>query len=234
MHQQEHSDNPHSGAHRALEAFGIFAASTLVVALAMRVTLSVWDAPVRALTVAGAAAVGVLLADLFSGVVHWGFDRFGDESMPFFGPAFVKPFRLHHTDPKDILRHGFLETNGNTSLATVIPLALLSFLPLESSWALFVVVAMTVASVLAVLTNQLHKWAHDESPPRAVAWMQRAHLILPRDHHALHHAWPHETHYCITTGWLNATLAKISLWRALERVIEMSGARVHRDGRFTS
>lgn len=220
------TEHPHSTAHRALEAFGIAAASVLVITLAARVASSVIDGGGVAFVLA-ALALGAVLADLFSGFVHWGFDRFGDEKTPFFGPAFVKPFRLHHTDPKDILRHGFLETNGNTSLATVLPLAALLAVPVDAVWGLVVVVAMTTASVLAILTNQLHKWAHDASPPRAVAWLQEAGVILGREHHAQHHAWPHESHYCITTGWMNAVLQK-RFWRSLENILERAGLEVHR------
>ena len=45
-------------------------------------------------------------------------------------PNFVKPFRMHHVDAKDITRHDFVETNGNNCLATVIPLSCFCFLPL--------------------------------------------------------------------------------------------------------
>jgi ubiquitin-conjugating enzyme E2 variant len=35
--------------------------------------------------------------------------------------------------------------------------------------------------------------------PRTVQWLQDWHLIPPRRHHVA----PHETYFCITTGWLN-------------------------------
>ena len=219
------SEHPHDTAHRVAELFGIAAAGSLLLAHSARVIAAVTAHD--ALAVLGALMFGAVLADIFSGVVHWGFDRFGDETTPLVGKAFVHPFRLHHTDPKDILRHGFLETNGNTSLATVVPLALLLLVPLDHVVGIVVVVTMATASVLAILTNQLHKWAHDSSPPAFVAFLQKHHVILPSDHHALHHAWPHETHYCITTGWMNAVLRK-SFWQGCERVLERVGLHVHR------
>ncbi len=221
------SEHPHTGAHRLFEAFGIAAAAALLTGISLRTGRAIVDAPRLSFIAAGAALAGVVLADLFSGVVHWAFDRYGGEDTPIIGASFVRPFRLHHTDPGDILRHGFLETNGNTSLAVVVPLSLLFALPVSRPAGLFAVVALATASLLAVLTNQLHKWAHDDDPPALVALLQRCHVILPRDHHALHHAHPHETHYCITTGWLNATLA--GAWPALERALARCGVAAHRD-----
>ena len=220
--------HPHDATHRAVELFGIVAAAALVLTIGARVATSVTRGD--AIFALLALVVGALLADLFSGFVHWAFDRFGNEKTPLVGPAFVKPFRLHHTDPKDILRHGFLETNGNTSLATVVPLALLLLVPLDSALGLVIVVAMTTASLLAILTNQLHTWAHDPSPPKGSAWLQSMHMVLPRDHHALHHAWPHESHYCITTGWMNTLLVRIHFWTGMERFLEgIVKMRAHRD-----
>ena len=44
--------------------------------------------------------------------------------MPFLGPNFIRPFRHHHLDQKDITRHDFIETNGNNCIVTAGPLAL--------------------------------------------------------------------------------------------------------------
>ena len=45
-----------------------------------------------------ALIAGWLLADLFSGLVHWALDSFGSVRTPIFGPAFIRPFREHHAD----------------------------------------------------------------------------------------------------------------------------------------
>ncbi|MBC71162.1 MAG: hypothetical protein CMH47_02545, partial [Muricauda sp.] len=57
-------------------------------------------------------------------------------------------------------------------------------------------------------TNQFHKWAHSEEVPGFGRWLQRMHIILPPDHHQIHHTWPHHTYFCITTGWLKWPLPR--------------------------
>lgn len=71
------------------------------------------------------------------------------------------------------------------------------------------------------LTNQFHKWSHTyKGLPVWVETLQNLHLILPKKHHRIHHVAPHETYFCITTGWLNYPLEKFGFWTGLERMIE--------------
>jgi plasmanylethanolamine desaturase len=163
---------------------------------------------------------GYLLADFLSGVAHWAGDTVGDETTPFLGPNFVKPFRMHHVDPKDICHHDFVETNGNSSIVSVpVLLALLFFMPHHPGPHVYITVVLASAALFVFCTNQFHKWAHADAAPWPVRWLQRSRLILSPQHHSIHHAAPHDKYYCITVGWMNPVLTKLRFFRAAETVV---------------
>jgi ubiquitin-conjugating enzyme E2 variant len=175
-----------------------------------------------------AALSGWLAADLFSGLVHWGFDTWGSLRTPILGPAFIRPFREHHWDPQAMTRHDFVETNGASCFACLPALGAAALMPIDSTgWAWGH--AILVATTLGVLaTNQCHKWAHTE-PHRLPAWVraaQRLRLVLHPEDHRRHHTAPFDSHYCTTNGWLNAPFERVRLFRKLEWLVRQArGAR---------
>lgn len=176
--------------------------------------------------------VGYIGADLGSGLVHWGFDTWGSIYTPVLGKAFIRPFREHHFDEKAITRHDLIETNG-TNCLVAIPVLALALLPTTGSGhpiGTFAATTLLFVCVATMLTNQIHKWSHQDTPPALIGFLQRLHLILPPDHHRIHHAAPYDTHYCITTGWLNPMLRAIGFFRGLEWTITaVTGAQPRRD-----
>lgn len=175
--------------------------------------------------------LGFVTSDLVSGLVHWLFDTWFSRTTPVLGKTFVTPFRVHHEDPLDITRHGFIATNGHNCLVSVPVLALALLLPSgpEAPLASAALIFVLTLCLGVFGTNQFHKWSHTEQVPAAVAWLQARGLILGREHHDVHHTEPYTRHYCITTGWLNRPLDGMGFFRRLERLITAVTGRPPRE-----
>jgi hypothetical protein len=211
----------YSRGHRLLEIAGIASFLVIMVYLSVRITLATSAAGGSQWWLIGACAgAGLLLCDFLTGLVHWAGDTIGGVTMPVFGAHFIKPFREHHTDQTAITRHDFIETNGNNSLFTLPLIGVVApSMPSEASAGLYLCTVVVFTSWFGFCTNQIHKWAHMEQPPRLARFLQRWHLILPPGHHGMHHASPHDKYYCITVGWLNPLLTRIRFFRGLEWVV---------------
>jgi len=205
--------------HRTLELASISFVFLALGLLAVRIGRTAWEG--HALwALASAGLTGYLVADFLSGLVHWAGDTIGDANTPVFGPNFVTPFRYHHVDPKDITRHDFIEVNGNNCIVVAPVLALLLLVtPHSAGWFFWSCAVVAFTSWFVFCTNQFHKWAHAARCPRVVGWLQRMRLILSPEHHAIHHAAPHDKYYCITVGWMNPVLDRIGFFRACEAAI---------------
>jgi ubiquitin-conjugating enzyme E2 variant len=176
-----------------------------------------------------ALMVGFVAADFVSGVVHWAADTWGTPEWPLIGKTLIRPFREHHVDQKEITRHDFVETNGNNCFISIAPTVGAALLPHTGTLSFFTG-AMVFSLCLAVFgTNQFHKWAHMDEPPPLAGWLQRASLILPPEHHAVHHSAPYAKYYCITVGWLNEALFRLRFFQTLEKVIAFSTGLIPRE-----
>ena len=100
------------------------------------------------------------------------------------------------------------------------PLALAFLLmPEQESFRFFTATFVAFMCLFLVATNQFHKWAHAAHPPALSRPLQRWGLILSPRHHEIHHAVPHDKHYCITVGWMNPVLNGIRFFRTAEWLI---------------
>ena len=166
------------------------------------------------------------LADFITGLVHWFADTYGSEKTPVLG-SLIKPFRLHHIYPRDICNHNLAVTIGNSCLLAVPVLCILLYaVATDSKVSIVKAILATGLTLLAtgtVVTNVFHRWAHAEKTSRVVQLLQGCYVILGRDHHELHHARPFSSNYCITVGWLNHLLDRISFFRRLETVLAKLG-----------
>lgn len=163
-----------------------------------------------------------IFADFISGLFHWMGDTWGSPDTPIAGKIFVRTFREHHVDQLAITRHDFVEVNGANCAISIPVLAGLHFLPITTtSWGAPLAAFMSAFLWFIFATNQFHMWAHipSDKRPRIVSWLQRMHLILPPEHHAIHHVAPYSKYYSITVGWVNAPLHYIRFYRVLEFII---------------
>lgn len=206
----------YSPAIRAMEIVAIVSFISLEAALVYRL----WGNPhLGPWLVLSAVLLGYLAADFASGLVHWMGDTWGSTDMPVLGKAFIRPFREHHVDEKAITRHDFVETNGNNCLVSLPVAALALALPHSSPWWVFASAFLGAMIFWVMATNQFHKWSHMDEPPALVGFLQRIHLVLPPEHHRVHHTAPYNKYYCITVGWLNWPLNAIGFFPTAERLI---------------
>ncbi len=171
--------------------------------------------------------VGFVAADFVSGLIHWFGDTWGTPEWPILGQSVIRPFREHHEDQLAITRHDFIETNGASSMGSLVLLALAWAMP-EGRTGFFVELVLVSLSLWLLATNQIHKWAHAPCRPALVGWLQRRRGILSPDHHRVHHSPPFDRWYCITTGWLNPLLWRIDFFATLERWITRATGAVPR------
>ncbi|HEY2380880.1 MAG TPA: fatty acid desaturase CarF family protein [Terriglobia bacterium] len=213
--------DPHAMACVAIWIF-LVASVWLTARIAWMITLSnLW------ILTAGVLS-GFVAQDFVSGLIHWACDTWGSPATPIIGDPLIRVFREHHSDPKAMTHHGFVATNGANCLATLPALLPALMLPLNgnATWSMYVAAFVLSLTSFGFITNQAHKWAHMDVPPKSAAWLQSRALILPPQHHAIHHATPFDSHYCITTGWMNRPLQRIRFFARLEWLITaLTGAQ---------
>lgn len=161
--------------------------------------------------------LGYLMADFVSGFVHFLGDSYGTVDTPFFGKNFIAAFREHHVDEQAITRHDFVDVNGSNCIGSVLVIIPAVHLldPGRFVLVLYVSILIFIFLVSLFLTNQFHKWAHLETRPKFITWLQRRGIILSPLHHSIHHTSPFDTYFCITAGWLNPLLQKIKFFEAI-------------------
>lgn len=200
-----------TGAHRAWVAGGC---TTVLVSLAKSIVAAsgshIWAEPILA------GVAGYILADLGSGVYHWGIDNYGDATTPVLG-AQIEAFQGHHKWPWTITRRQF--ANNLHALARVI---IFTVLPLD-----LVVDDPTLLAFIGLLSGcimfsqQFHAWAHTTKSklPKIVVGLQDLGLLVSRSQHAAHHRPPYNGNYCIVSGVWNKALDESKVFEMLEMVL---------------
>lgn len=169
----------------------------------------------EALWISANIAAAWLFTDFMSGVLHWFQDRYCQRHWPLLGPAFAEPAAVHHADPTDFTRCGFIERNW-PSFLTALLLAVIF-------WAFQAVNVFTVSFTLmsAVLPTEIHYWSH-RSPQKngpLIVSLQRIGFLQSNDHHWRHHRGAKDNYFCAMTNYVNPVLEQIRFFRGLEWVI---------------
>ena len=164
--------------------------------------------------------VGLFLADIFSGFVHWATDTWFDELS---GGRVIAIAREHHLYPQHIVGYGFADYVAYSSWPT-----LLVFGPMSLGCAIFVgasplslniVAVCTLVSFVMLFGTYAHRLGHQKVDSKLVILLQRANLLMSPQHHMVHHRDNHDIRYCVVNGWANIVCDRIGFWRFLEQVV---------------
>ena len=87
---------------------------------------------------------------------------------------------MHHVDPQDITKHGFVETNASSCYPMPFFILFGLYLKPESSYSQLYEWTIIFGVVLGILTNEIHKWAHmvHSKPHFIIRFLQQSRLIL--------------------------------------------------------
>ena len=160
---------------------------------------------------------GWLIADFTSGVAHFIADNVGTEKTPVIGRLVIAPFREHHAQPEAMLKHGFLERNGNSALISLVAISWVPFYSGTNALVLWLAYSCLSTGLWVLITNQIHAWAHQEKPIGLIRALQKSRILLSPQHHGRHHAAfdpgpdaPRGSNYCITSGFCDRLLNPVA------------------------
>ena len=170
-----------------------------------------------------AVALGIYLADFISGLLHWAFDTWFDETHPVL-QRMVIMVREHHIYPQRIFKFPFYHDAGVLSWIVFVltaPFLLPTSLGLLGAGSvLWATLAGTVLfSLLVVFMLEFHKVGHRSKVGPATRLGQRLGFLLAHEHHVKHHIGNHDVNYCLINGFADKTLGRLGIFRGLERLI---------------
>ncbi len=158
-------------------------------------------------------ATMILLADFTGGLFHWAEDTYGSEDTPIWGPLFVRPNMVHHTQPNVMITIPWLKNNA-------ILFIVAGLISLVVWWQGAMTWQFAVFALAAGLNQQSHRFAHVPTVrlPWIIKTLQRWHILQDARHHWNHHRGG-TSHYCSLTPYANLVLDGSGFWRGLERVL---------------
>lgn len=159
-------------------------------------------------------ALSLIVTDLISGILHVVLDNPRSLELPSIS-TLALGFQRHHENPSGIYEMPLYQH----IYVMHMPLTLLfvAVLPFHASGMYVVFLSMVVG---IHVMQMAHLWAHlpAERVPAVVRWLHRAHLIISKPKHDLHHRAPFDKDFCIMTGICN---------RPLNAAVALIGATTH-------
>jgi hypothetical protein len=159
-------------------------------------------------------AFSLIVTDLISGILHVVLDNPRSLDLPSIS-ALAQGFQRHHENPSGIYEMPIYQH----IYVMHMPLTLLfvAVLPFQDTGMHVVFLSM----VIGIHVMQMaHLWAHlpPERVPAFVRLLHRAHLLISKPKHDLHHRAPFDKDFCIMTGVCN---------RPLNAGVALIGATTH-------
>lgn len=139
--------------------------------------------------VLGQVAFGWFAIDFLSGIYHFVIDH-RKPTDPIIGKQ-VADFQEHHKDPHSMEKHGFWFRNWQTMLGST-PALIFACYGLPWFW--------VTVWLGGFVCQQVHHWAHVDSPPFFAKMLQQAGLFISHERHMDHHN-DFERSYGILNGW---------------------------------
>lgn len=166
----------------------------------------------------GALLLAYALADLGTGVYHWGVDNYGDGGTPVFGRQ-IAAFQGHHQRPWTITQREFCNNLHQVFKPAAVPAA--GILVASPFLGPFAGTFLPAFLLLVCMSQQFHAWSHMKKSelPGAIVALQDWGLLIGRRAHGAHHRPNFEGNYCIVSGWWNKPLDRTGFFRQLERAV---------------
>ena len=165
-------------------------------------------------------AIAMFSADMVSGLLHWAFDTWFDETNVTF-QRMIRIVREHHIYPQKVFNYPVHQEVGLMSWFGLLGLApaCLTYVARKKSERTVAASALAgglLYSFLITFSLEFHKQGHRFQRGRFIHALQAAHVVLSPKQHMKHHALEHDTHYCFVNGIGDLTLGKLGFFRVLE------------------
>jgi len=163
----------------------------------------------------------ILIADFFTGAIHWFEDAYGNPNWCCGLGQVIKDNIIHHELPEKFLEGSFFER---------IKVSLFIACILFSIFLLFGLMNWYIAFTLAYasLSNQIHAIGHVKQTNKVIIVLQKIGLIQSKEMHDLHHASPYDINYCVMTNYLNPILTYFNFWYKIEHLLSLVGIKTTR------